>query len=360
VLSSLLVSLFAACAWQTPLDTGAAAGLNSISGTVVVDGVADPGPTFVLLYDADDPPPPYGTGRPVNLAAISPGDFTGDGAGVQSAPFILTGVEDGQWLLSGLVDMDEDFHPALTAAAGATCGDVIGAHITDITSQELAPVTVRRGELLDDVTVAVAAPMTTERPAFVFGGSNTVSRDPTVTSVLSLTTTGIESDWVAFDYLDELATGGCPPLFLLYAVDADADGLPDPHPNASLAALGAYDVWPRIYLRWLGEDGRAIVGESLVDPTPLYADPMNPAIGVPVPTDSLGVIYVPAAVEIGEDGSETLLYYDDVPAGQWSITVVNITGQTWTLPNELAAFPASEGARDSYSPEAQGLPVVVE
>jgi len=348
----MMLSMMTGCTWEVPLDTGADPILNTISGTVVVDGVSRPGPAFVLLYAADDPPPPLGTGTPVNMAAVSPDDFTGGGE-LQSGSFILTNVPDGEWLLTGLMDADEDFHPLLTVGAGSTCGDVVGAHVVDIASGELAPVSVAGGTRLDDVTVALAAELTTERPGFTFT-TDTVDRSGL--SPFALASTGIESSIISLDWFDD--PEGCPAVFLYWAVDSDEDGAPDPHPEAALAAGGALDIWPRIYLRYAGDEGRDVVSEAVVDPTPLSTGEV--LVGVPTPAVSLNAFFVGAAVETLPDGSEVVLQGDDVPEGDWSVTVVNLTGQTWTLPNEVAVYGALPSARDDFAPDAQGAYLTVE
>ena len=58
----MLFSLMLACAWTPPVDTGADPVLTTIAGTVTVSGADELGPVFVLLYDANDPPPPSGSG----------------------------------------------------------------------------------------------------------------------------------------------------------------------------------------------------------------------------------------------------------------------------------------------------------
>ena len=348
----LLMSMATGCVWEVPLDTGADPILNTISGTVVVDGVSRPGPAFVLLYAADDPPPPLGTGAPVNMAAVSPDDFSG-GGDLQSGSYILTNVPDGEWLLTGLMDADDDFHPLLTAGSGATCGDVVGAHVVDIASGELAPVSVAGGTRLDDVTVALASEVTTERPGFTLTG-DTVSRGGL--SPFSIAATGIESEIITLDWYDD--PEGCPAVFLFWAVDSDEDGLPDPHPEPALAAAGAYDLWPRVYLRYAGEEGRDVVSEAVLDPPPLGTGALP--IGDIAPALSLDALFVGVAIETLADGSQVVLEGDDVPAGDWSVTVVNPTGQTWTLPNEVALYDALPGARDAFSPAAQGASLTVE
>ncbi len=347
----LLLSI-AACAWEAPLDPDAEAPRNQIAGAVVVDGLApeELGPAIVLVYDAADPGPPFGTGAPVTFATVPPDAFTGDGAGVQSASYTVGDLEDGTWLVTALIDRDGDFQPLLTATAGASCGDWIGGHIADIASGTLAPVTIAGGERKDDVTVAVAVEIPLARPAFA-PSVTTLSRDdaaaaPTVPQVVGLVSTGVHSSVL------EIADPGAPcgAIFPVLAVDADADGVVDPHPDVP----GAYDVWPRVYLSYLGvpqADGSLadapVDGESwgsVLVPDPTAALTGELPLNQIVPNAALTTFWAPFAVHTLPDGTEEVVTDPTaLPAGAWGITVVSSTGQTWTVPNELYALPTVDG-----------------
>ncbi len=352
---AFLISLLG-CAWTTPEDPTAADVLNVIAGEVVVTGAPDVAPTYVLLFDAADPPPPVGTGSPLTFSSVPAEAYTGDGVGVQAAPYSTSRVPDGTWLLTALLDSDGDFQPLLSSNAGATCGDWVGAHLADLATGEIGTVEVSGGVLRDDVTVVVGSEMTTERPAFTLQTAR-VSQTTTTTQFISLTSTGIYSSIVEltgpFD-----GTDPCDTMFLFYAPDANLDGQPDPHPNPALAAAGALDVWPRVYLQYLGEDvepGESWAAEAVVYPAPLLSGAV--ALGVPTPVTSLDAVWIPAAVHTLADGTETTVPAPGLPAGAWSVTVVSITGQTWTLPNEVAAFPSADAA---FDPSTQGAALLIE
>jgi hypothetical protein len=347
-----LLTLYA-CGWQVPADPDAPAVLNVLSGDVVVSGTSDVATTYVLLYDALDPPPPAGTGSPVSFAAVSASTFTGDGAGIQAAPYFVTRVPDGAWLLAALMDVDGDFDPLRPYAnGGATCGDWVGAHVSDLATGEAAPVTVSGGVLLDDVTVVVGVPMTTERPAFTLGtsGVSQTSPDP---QLFTLDATGIHS--TILDLADP-GTDPCGAAFVFYAPDADGDGQPDPNPDPDLAAEGLLDLWPRVYLQYLSPAaGESWSAQAVVYPAPLLDG--EATVGVPALVTSLEVVWVPAALHTLADGTQEVVTAPDLPAGAWSVTVVESTGQTWTLPNEVAAYPASDPA---FDPSTQGATLGVE
>lgn len=333
-----------ACAYEVPLDPAGTDVANVLQGTVAVSGADELGDVMVLLFPADDPPPPTGTGSPVDFATIPEQAFTGTGAGLQSAPWSITGVPDGDWLLYALMDVDGDFHPLLGSNAGATCGDWMGAHVGDLNVGDPARVSVSGGELLDDLTVVVGSEMTTERPAFTIETDVVVQTQASQT--FTLASTGIHSEILdltgPFD-----GTDPCGTAFLFYAPDSDADGAPDPHPDEAYAQAGAYDIWPRLYLQYLGDDlaaGESYAAEAVVYPAPLLTG--EATLGVPTLLTSLTGVFVPASLHTLPDGSEEVVQAPDVPAGAWSVTVVSYTGQTWTVPNEVAAFASTDAGFD--------------
>lgn len=265
----------------------------------------------------------------------------------------MSRVPDGTFLLTALMDMDGDFQPLLSSNAGATCGDWVGAHVASVETGEIAPITVSGGVLRDEITIPIGIEMTTERPAFTLGTAS-VSQSSAETQFISLASTAIHSAVVdltgPFD-----GTDPCGTMFLFYAPDANGDGAPDPHPNPALAAAGLYDVWPKVYLQYLGEvePGESWAAEAVVYPAPLLG---GAPVGVPTPVTSIDAIYIPAAIHTTDDGEETVTA-PDLPGGAWAITVVQYTGQTWTVPNEVAAFPATDA---TFDPTTQGAALLVE
>jgi hypothetical protein len=362
----LAVSL-SSCAYEAPLDPDYAGTLNSVEGTVVFAGDLPPGPVFVALYDADNPPPPAGTGGPVTFAGVPADAFTGDGAGLQSAQWSITRVPDGEYLVSGLMDMDGDFQPRLVSNAGGTCGDWRGGHLVDLSSATPAPVTLEGGEFKDDVTVLVASPYTAERPAFRFTENAIVrsadedENDPFV----DIEAEGIYSSLITlegpFDGAAEDAADSCETAFWVTVVDEDGDGLPDLHwlvRDMEEPPAGAYAIWPRIYAEYIPaegelEDGERFVTELVVFPSFLF-DGSVP-VNTPTPFSALTGVYAGLAIHILPDGTQVTIADDDddsnvaIPAGDWSTTVVASTGQTWRVPNETAIAPTTDPDWESAS-----------
>lgn len=381
-LATALLPLALGCAWEAPVVDDAELVQNVIAGTVVLNASEVEGPVIVLLYAADDPPPPEGTGRPVTLAAVSPEAFSGS-AGVLSAPFTITDVPDGTWLVTAVYDADQDFHPLVTATAGATCGDMLGAYLSDLGTGALGAVTVGGGQLMDGITVAVASVMPLERPAWVFG-DNIVDRAeaaPTLTiestDVLALAALEDGSSWEVLELTGPVDLAAvlageepynpCDVHFPLYLPDDDGAGDGNPHPNASFAALGLVEIWPRFYLQYLGEDlepgesyaTEAVLALPVLDPTAFMMAfaTGDLAFDTVIPSTELE-LYVPAAARhVLPDGSEETVTGADMPAGSWALTVVSFTGQTWTLPNDLTAFSSGSA---TWSPAQQGAAVTVQ
>lgn len=373
--------LLGGCAWEAPIVDDETI-LNAISGTIVVNAATVDGPVLVLLYSADDPPPPDGTGRPVTLATVDASRFTGS-AGVQSAPFSITEVPDGTYIVSALLDVDQDFHPLVTATAGATCGDLLGAYLSDLSTGAIGVVSVSGGELVDGVTVAVASEMPLERPAFVFVDNlaDRLEAAPTLsleaTAISAQTTLSDGSIWEVLNLsgpLDlvavatgEIAYNPCDVQFPLWIPDDDGAGDGNPHPNPSFAAQGLIEIWPRFYLQYLGSDLQE--GESYASEAVWALPVLTPtdflmafasgdlAFNTVIPQTDLDLYVPPAALHVLPDGTEETVTGAGVPAGAWALTMVSFTGQTWTLPNDLGAFASGS---DGYDPSQQSSSVILE
>ncbi len=373
----LLVLPAVACSWEVPLDTGGAPVANVIEGTVVLSGLDEPAETWLALYASDDPPPPDGTGRPAGLTAVAAEELAGEPGGLYAGSFAFTGVPDGDWLVTALVDTDHDFHPLVDYRAGATCGDVLGAAVADLETQDLATVSVSGGERRRGVAVVAGSAVPFERPAFRFS-SNQVSQTDPGTYAFGLVSVGVYTEDYTLtgpaDLSDPKAYDPCDTQFVTMATDADGDGLPDPHPTYGDAVTGAYDIWPRIYLEYVGpidseggvvlEEGESYVSEAIVDPTAWLPASMGGSGSIPVntvqPQTSLTAIFVPVARHVLPDGSSETLSVaagDNLPRGKWAVTVVSPTGQTWTLPNGLAEATSTD---DSFSAITQGAFLVLE
>jgi hypothetical protein len=192
-----------------------------------------------------------------------------------------------------------------------------------------------------------AAQLSTERPAFAFAAHAVSSTSTDLADLLfSLMSTGISTEALELSGPFD-GTEACDTAFWVLAMDADGDGAPDPHENPLLAAQGFYDMWPKVYAQYTGEGGPPLAeGESWASEAPLYPSFLltgEVALNTPTPLTELGAVFVPAALHTLPDGTEELVTAPNLPTGAWAVTVVSFTGQTWTLPNEVAGWQGLEG-----------------
>lgn len=380
----LLLPSLAACAFQAPLADDPRIGPAVVSGTLIVSGPAEPATTIVLAYRAEDPPPPVGTGRPLTFATVSADRFVRRD-GVFEAPYAISipGIASGEVLVTALVDVDENFFPLppfSEVLAGATCGDFLGAHVTDLQEGAPAPVAIEAGRSTEGVAVLVAREATFERPAFVMqGGTPFLSRELAAggstqtfrvasTRIAAVTTSAGET----LPLLDLSGpfdgTDPCDTALWVTIWDRDGDGQPDPHPDFP-PETGLIDAWPRVVLQYLGEiDADGVVeptlepGESWAMRAALFPDvawfgvvPLNR----PTPLTEAEIVFVPGAQHTRADGTvEVVTDPTALPAGAWSVTLINVAGQTWTLPNALARVGSFDPA--NYAPAGQAGAVVLE
>jgi hypothetical protein len=324
---------------------------TSISGTLTYDSsLGEPtGPGIVVRYDCADPPPPEGSGRPIALAVVDSWD---SGVGT----FALSEVPaDACAIITGFVDNDGDFDAFYDVTAGATGGDVaIDAQVVTVGSADAEGVVTPLSLAL---TATVAVPL--ERPSFTFvdvlgADVPTMTVDPLPGFTESVTLS------VQATALDTVFTETTNPLFgVTFAPDVDGDpfGLPDDFNGDGLPDA----IWPRILLRKIDADDP--LGLSVQDPPIMLPgilltvnplDPLDPATSLvaaalmdgvdfnaahlyPVPT--LGVV-VPGLVITSLDPLELtpIEAFGAAVAGDYQMLVMNSTGQTWNVPNELAYF----------------------
>lgn len=396
--TTVLAILVSSCTYEAPLDPDAPPLLNVIDGEVVFVGEGAADQTTVLLFDADTPPPPAGTGTPISFATIPAASFTGEGAGVQSASYALTRVPDGDWLVSALMDADGDFNPFTPVLSGATCGDWLGSHVEDLAGTP-AEVSVSGEHAIHDVTVLIGQEVTTERPVFSLVGSPELSIEEIVQGAPPLFRlradaldtrypSGLEVELgptcapdpalpcdpgVPACPCDPARTDPCDTALWVELRDTDGDGVVDPYPDAAQAEAGLLDVWPRIYLEHLGaygtfeHEGALLPERWVAQAHPLAAEilfaaatapggPLPPGVvaaglgpvGEPFPTHELSATLVPIFLHYhaaGQDGQDSNGPFDlidptgedtpPVPVGAWSVTVISAGGQTWTLPNDV-------------------------
>ena len=347
-----------------------------IEGNVVVNTAAR-GKIVLFLYDATRPPPPVGTGRPLTFTVVAQDSIFGSAVtgdfGPFTAPFAFSLVAPGHYLIRGFVDSNDDFIPWYGVTADTTQGDVGGAAIDPVTkaSRIIEVGLDEAGRPIPALDVPVsfsdAAKLPLDRPIFqVVGGmeSITLTGSPKVIELQSLP-------------IDEGVMNQPTPAFLVRFVDDNADGVPD-----DANGDGIPEVWPRVVVRKLVQD-RPLLDENdldkngIVDATgedyehanapadgnpdvvvlaagfdvteyaPMLVDAMGRAKATPSIVPKLKLVLQPRAFDASSPTAPQLLR--SVPVGRYAITVIQQTGQTWRVPNEL-------GLKDEQA--VPGLPVI--
>lgn len=293
-----------------------------IEGQVIVSSTAR-GNVIVSLFDADKP------GRALAFTVVpSEQVFAGNlgSSGPFTAPFSLSLVMPGRYLLRGFVDANADFVPWYGVTNEVNAGDIGGA--------ASKPVEIS----LDDAGVPVAvtdvpvnfsdlARVPVDRPAFEVSGSNTVALSSSTETSLELVSKVVE--------------GQPHPVFLARLVDENGDGVAD------LGSDGQPLFWPRVTVRKV-TDADVLVDETVVlgarfEVAPLMAqllDGDGKVKKTPTPINRLSLIIRPPGV--------------DVSKGRYAITVTQeTTGQTWRVPNELS--PGLAEPRGFSAVASQGL-----
>ncbi|MBT3220438.1 MAG: hypothetical protein HN348_15235 [Proteobacteria bacterium] len=385
----LMVILLTGCYPDAPINPNAAPMLNTIAGTVVADGIDEPGNVMVLIFRADNPGPPNGTGSPITIATVSHKAFDTDARGLSSASYAVTGLEDGDYLLTALMDIDGDFNPFVDPLAGATCLDYVGSHVASLTTREPAVVSVDGGVYEDNVLVVIDTLVPIERPAFTLPAETTMVKVDPNPQTYTLSSTGVHTAFSTTGVLDlegpctadtvnpvacDLALlTPCETAFYVYAVDNDGDGYIDSHPDYD-PRLGLPNIWPRVYVRYLGTpsldpdlgvvyddglpEGEYIASENFPFALELAMGAFPAPVGMPYPLQQLSVTWAPAARHYYPDGTyenvDIRLGSDpaSLPDGIWSVSVVLHSGQTWTLPNEIGTMGWAATSAD-FDPTTQ-------
>ncbi len=332
-----------------------------IEGTieVAVSNGLPLGPAVLSRYDCDNPPPPVGSGRPVDFLIVAQEDFWQG-----SAPFVFPSVPaDTCALLAGFIDRDRDFHYGLTITGQATAGDVW-----------LDPVVVQTGALgVDDwiepsVDVRIRAERLVEydRPVFGIRPWQVPIGDDDVMEVMPFMELGAgpgttPTVFFALDtttFTTDLVEVASPAFSVVLGTDEDGDGMPDDDNGDTVPDVDE----PTVLLTRLDPDDPLTEADPPVvlpgvvmslDPT----DPMNPetnlvlqALGAGLPLDGVTpmqlpsmILAVPGLVVTSIDPL-LLTPIESVAAtgvevtGQYRLMVMNPNGQLWYVPNELGSL----------------------
>ncbi|MDP1826408.1 MAG: hypothetical protein Q8L48_24280 [Archangium sp.] len=335
-----------------------------IEGQVIVS-TATRGRIVLFLYDAARPPPPSGTGRPLTFTVVSRESVFGaaleNDTGPFTAPFAFSLVAPGRYLIRGFVDSNDDFIPWYGVTADATQGDVGGGAIDPVTraTRVVEVGTDEAGQPIPALDVPVsfsdAAKVPLDRPIFsVIGGMDSVTLTGNQPKVIELQATVI----------NEGVMNQPTPAFMVRFLDDNLDGVPD-----DANADGVPEVWPRVVVRKLPLEKSPLLDENDLDKNGIvdaegedyehanaekdgkpdvvvlaagfdvteYAASLVDAMGrvkaTPTIVPKLRLVLQPRAFDVSAPTSPQLLR--GVPVGRYAITVIQLTGQTWRVPNEL-------------------------
>src|SRR5262245_36879227 len=149
-----------------------------IKGTVFYPAGTQRGNVIVLLFRASDPPPPTGTGRPINFIVVPKKQLFGESplgeARDFTADFVMPTVPAGTYQIRAFLDSDEDFNPVYDLLNQPTGGDVGGGYVDTVTRAFLN-IEVAENQVVPSILVVLALPIPVERPAFAITSTPTYS-----------------------------------------------------------------------------------------------------------------------------------------------------------------------------------------
>ena len=342
--------------------------LSRVEGEVVITGKAR-GAVVLFLFDAARPPPPVGAGRPVSFTVV-PRDDAFKGAGNNdTGPFVaryaFSLVPAGKYIVRGFIDANADFVPWYSVTSEVNLGDVGGAAIDAATrASRVVEVSTEQPGVVDvPVSFSDTATVTVDRPSFSESTGN-----PTITVTAS---GGNKVFDINATPLNAGAVHESKPAFLVKAIDDNMDGVPDDSNGDGLP-----DVWPKIFVRKLSDGDNPLADENdvdrngVLDATGADYEHVNVMTGTTIPTDgqpdavvlaagidltdilplvldsggapkpqptavtSLRIVIKPLAIDVSNPIAPSPLRA--LPKGRYALTVMQFTGQTWRVPNELA------------------------
>jgi uncharacterized protein (DUF2141 family) len=293
---------------------------GSISGSLTVSGIKNFAGAYVFAYNAANPPPPQGTGTPVSADFHSALELVSG-----SVAFSLPDLPLASYIVTAVVDTRGDFaiSPQLFSAAPGE-GTVLAAHAGLVTLTDAAP------QATGASIAATAAGAVPARPSFVLlNADSSVATADVAVSFVSHTSQRlpVRAQRILDATVVTKPEPDAPGFLVAYRgcdsngnpVDLDGDGFPDLYPRVLIVKLADSDP------TGLTIDPSATAIPAAVDPTPFALGACtNHTV---VPATNLSVILLPVAVH----GTTQ----EAIPSGRYGVILMQSTGQTWRLPDEL-------------------------
>jgi hypothetical protein len=372
MIHKLLVVLTAlaltACEIEVNGSEDAAPPASRIDGivTIGVDQGYPYGPVVLFRWSCEDPPPPLGSGRPVDFLVLPETDFV-HGEAAYTFPSVPP---ETCSVLGGFIDRDRNFHYVYTVTGQATKGDVSIPFVFVTTG----PADGDWVEPILGIDLAAEVVETHDRPSFALPNDAAGDDDDSAAPIWPSLELDHDIDTLQRNFVNitiapvdsSLVQADAPIFKVLLGTDEDGDGIPDDD-NGD----GQPDVdWPRVLLFRLDPDDPTRLTES--DPRvvlPAVVLPNNPfspldfdtnmllqaeAQGIPLDGETVllvdklrlvipDLVVVQASPLILAPIEEIIANGTDV-VGEYRFLVMNPNGQLWYTPNEIAGELVGQGA----------------
>jgi hypothetical protein len=406
--SPLLLLVFALACADVPVDEFEGLGGTApeptgvLRGTVLYSGPkplcgedgAPLGNVILTLFEYDNPPPPTGTATSAANLLTIPGISLFSGSEdclmegddpreslTRTAEFAWPELPLGHdYQIRGFYDYDGNFNPFFSVTNLPTQGDIAGGAFVDpnatlrqfrrlsFDSEEEAP----NGQVINGVSVALGAPVSTERPVFYMesdpldsAATLPLTDDPVLREnmILALTNTTLnlydaEKDGASFDHLAQAFASAGMPLdepegfaigdtvsnyphaWYLREVDADGDGRRDLHPI--LGAAGVNWLTPIVLMVRAQTPVEIEAGIPGVAIVPTVSNVQYYAQGRRAFDDSIQIGVPPiAAVTLNPADARCQIPY--IPPGNTTSTYERITVECQEVPSARYAVNVVHG-----------------
>jgi len=326
------------------LDAQVPAALGGgISGAIALSGqtATSLGNLLVAAYAASAPPPPLGLGRPLAVELI-PRNVVQAAAG-GTLPYALENLAPGEYVVAALNDPRDELSPSLDFLSTPP----LGAQVAFVGGAVPAPILVASsivGTQNIDLDGALDA-IPFERPSFELDGTLSLSSSRQGATA-SLQLAPFEPSGLPYTPVSSAAfhpttalNGSGQPYRLANAVACKPSGV---QPWASSAVyVTPLDTGER-YVPYVEIDSCQFC-EALTGTADCSGALLAPPKGPLAMTTPITVIVTSTAIDpLTQQPADVAL-----PPGHYAVTLVESTGQSWTVPNALSEVPGDSGLAQS-------------